>query len=63
MGSYVHGLFQSDKFRRAFLTRLGGRANPALAYGAAIEATLDQLAEHLDAHLDTERILQIARAR
>jgi adenosylcobyric acid synthase len=63
MGSYVHGLFQSDEFRRVFLTRLGGRANPALAYGAAIEATLDQLAEHLEAHLDTERILQIARAR
>jgi adenosylcobyric acid synthase len=63
MGSYLHGLFQSDEFRRVFLARLGGGADPDLIFSAAIEATLDQLAEHLEAHLDTDRILRIARAR
>jgi hypothetical protein len=28
-----------------------------------IEATLDQLADHLEAHLNTDRILEIARTR
>ncbi len=62
MGSYVHGLFQSDAFRRAFLTRLGASADETLDFGAAVEATLDQLADHLEAHLDIDRILAIARA-
>jgi adenosylcobyric acid synthase len=63
MGSYVHGLFQSDDFRRAFLTQLGASADSALTYSAVIEATLDQLADHLEAHLNTDRILEIARTR
>jgi adenosylcobyric acid synthase len=61
MGSYVHGLFASDAFRRAFLERLGAAADPTLDAGAAVEAALDQLADHLEAHLDLARILAIAR--
>ena len=53
MGSYVHGLFQGDAFRRAFLARLGAQADEGLSYGASIEATLDQLADHLEAHIDS----------
>jgi adenosylcobyric acid synthase len=63
MGSYVHGLFQSDAFRRNFLKRLGAAADGDLVYSEAIEATLDQLADHLEAHLDIAAILQIARSR
>ncbi len=62
-GSYVHGLFQSDDFRRAFLARLGAVADGHLVYNTVIEETLDQLAEHLEAHLDVDRILTIAGAR
>jgi adenosylcobyric acid synthase len=61
MACYVHGLFASDDFRHAFLGRIrDGRAG-TLAYEAGVEATLDKLAAHLEAHLDIEALLAIAR--
>ncbi|MGL4241503.1 MAG: cobyric acid synthase [Beijerinckiaceae bacterium] len=60
-GCYVHGLFGSDAFRKAFLTGFG-RAS-TLAYETGIEATLDALAAHCDRHLDIDAILEIARSR
>ena len=62
MGCYLHGLFASDAFRRAFLDTLGARAAKA-DYEARIETTLDELADHLEAHIDTARLLEIARER
>ncbi len=38
LGSYVHGLFQSDAFRRAFLARLGASVDESLSYTGSIEA-------------------------
>ncbi len=61
-GSYLHGLFATDSFRHAYLAQLG--AQGALAdYDSLVERTLDALADHLAAHLDIERVLQIARSR
>jgi len=60
-GCYVHGLFGSDGFRRAFLAGFG--RGSTLAYEAGVEATLDALADHCETHLDVERILAIARSR
>jgi adenosylcobyric acid synthase len=60
-GSYVHGMFAADGFRRAWLAGFG-RAS-ALAYEAGIEATLDALADHCERHLDVGRIIAIARGR
>jgi adenosylcobyric acid synthase len=60
-GTYVHGLFGSDDFRRAFLARLGARSTAS--YEAEVEAALDGLAGHLAAHLDLDAILSIARSR
>jgi len=62
-GCYLHGLFASDEFRRAWLDRLGAAADPALRFEARIEATLDRLADHLEAHLDLDRLLAIAERR
>lgn len=62
-GCHLHGIFASDTFRRAFLARLGGSGDTCLAYEDRIEATLDALADHLDSHLDVNRLLEIARAR
>jgi adenosylcobyric acid synthase len=59
-GCYLHGLFASDPFRRAFLSRLGA-APGRFDYEAAIDDTLDRLADHLEAHLDLDRILAAAR--
>ncbi|MGU9979145.1 cobyric acid synthase [Phreatobacter sp. HK31-P] len=60
-GCYVHGLFASDGFRKAFLAGFGRRST--LAYETGIEATLDALADHCERHLDVEAILAIARSR
>ena len=63
MGCYLHGLFAADGFRRAFLGRLRGREIAGIAYDALVEETLDSLAAHLAAHLDLDRLLEVARAR
>ena len=59
-GCYLHGLFASDPFRRAFLARLGVAAGD-FAYEQRIETTLDQLADHLERHLDLAALLAAAR--
>ncbi|NNM72865.1 cobyric acid synthase [Enterovirga aerilata] len=60
-GCYVHGLFGSDPFRRAYLAGFGAASR--LAYEAQVETALDALADHVEAHLDLDRMLAIARAR
>lgn len=60
MGSYLHGAFASDDFRRAFLARLGA-APSSLDYDAGVEQALDALADHLEAHLDVDGLLALAR--
>lgn len=62
MGCYLHGLFASDPFRHAFLSRLKSRAQSGVVYEAVIEATLDRLAAHLARHLDLDRLLATARS-
>ena len=60
-GTYVHGLFAGDAFRNAWLKNLG--VVSSLAYETRIESALDALADHLEAHLDIDRLLDIARSR
>ncbi|QEX18675.1 cobyric acid synthase [Hypericibacter terrae] len=62
MGCYLHGIFAADGYRRALLRRLVG-GNVALGpdFEAEVEATLDALAAHIDAHVDLDRIWEIAR--
>jgi adenosylcobyric acid synthase len=62
-GCYLHGLFATDGFRRAFVKNLGGAADADFAYEAHVEATLDALAAHLERHLDIASLLDIAHAR
>jgi adenosylcobyric acid synthase len=59
MGSYLHGLFSGDAFRAAFLARLGAPSQPGFETG--VEAALDDLADHLEAHLDVAGLLAVAR--
>jgi adenosylcobyric acid synthase len=61
-GTYLHGIFAADPFRRDYLGRLGGAAADGdLAYEATVEATLDRLADHLAAHIDMDGLLTLAR--
>ena len=67
-GCYIHGLFASDTFRRAWLNRVRvarglSRSDAVTAYDATIDAVLDRLADHVAASVDLDRILEIARAR
>ena len=57
-GAYVHGLFASDDFRRAYLSRLGV-ASTVLAE-EAVETALDDVAAALEQHLSIDRLLAIA---
>ena len=59
-GTYLHGLFASDAFRTAWLQGLGARTS-AFSYAAEIEAVLDELAAHMEAHLDVKDLLGLAR--
>jgi adenosylcobyric acid synthase len=59
-GSYLHGLFASDAFRKAFLAQLRIPAADQ-GYRVRVEGALNALADHIDAHLDVDGILALAR--
>ena len=60
LGTYVHGFFAATGQRTAWLNRLGA-SSAGLDHGAQIESTLDALADHLEAHMDLDRLLALAR--
>jgi adenosylcobyric acid synthase len=60
VGTYVHGLFADDRQRAAWIARLGGTPS-GFSYEAGVEKTLDALAAHLEAHMDIDRLITLAR--
>ncbi len=65
MGSYVHGIFADDAFRRAFLDDLAARRRRFGTFGvvdfdARVDSVLDELARHMADHLDMDAIGRIA---
>ncbi|WP_297296681.1 cobyric acid synthase [uncultured Methylovirgula sp.] len=58
-GTYMHGLFNDDNQRRAWLEAFG--AESRLAYEDQVERTLDKLAAHLERCLDLDRLLSLAK--
>jgi adenosylcobyric acid synthase len=61
-GTNLHGLFESDGFRRAFLSSVAGRRHKAwepgdVSFADARETQIDRLADLVTEHLDVEAIL------
>jgi adenosylcobyric acid synthase len=60
IGSYIHGLFADDAQRGAWLARFSAGA-AQISYEPMVDAILDRLAAHLEAHIDVDRLLTISR--
>lgn len=58
-GSYLHGLFSSDAFRANYLAQLGVTSDNA--YEDGVERVLDDLADHLEQHMDLDLLLSLAQ--
>jgi adenosylcobyric acid synthase len=60
VGTYLHGVFAGDAQRTRFLAWMGAQAS-GLSYEAGIERVLDDLADHLERHVDVEALWAISR--
>ncbi|HEY9057484.1 MAG TPA: cobyric acid synthase CobQ, partial [Aurantimonas sp.] len=61
-GTYLHGLFGADGWRRRYLSRFGLEA-AGPGYRAGVEAALDEVADALEQVVDVEGLLTVARDR
>ncbi len=59
VGTYLHGLFTDDAFRREWLAQFGV-TDGGIAYASAVETALDGLADHMEQHLDVDGLLAAA---
>jgi adenosylcobyric acid synthase len=62
-GVHLHGLFNSDGYRRAWLARLGAAADPELEFAASVEGALDEVASALEAAVDVDALFSAEPAR
>ena len=60
-GTYLHGLFANDGYRRAWLERVGAGGASTLQYEAAVDAALDAVADTLSAAVDLDALFGAAR--
>ncbi len=59
-GTYVHSVFASDAFRKAWLRRAGAVKVSTLDYRAAVEAAIDAIADDVEQAIDIEALLACA---
>lgn len=59
MGCYLHGLFASDRFRNGYLARFG-LSDGMSDFDGGVEATLETLADHIEAHLDLDTLYALS---
>jgi len=59
-GCYIHGLLADDRQRHHWLRRISVQES-RFSYEAEVEATLDQLADHVEKHVDCDLLLELAR--
>ncbi len=59
-GTYFHGLFTDDGFRRAWLERVRAGAASQLAWSTVIDKALDGLADGIAASVDVDALFRDA---
>ena len=59
LGTYLHGIFAADGWRRTYLRRLGLEVSGP-SYRAGVEAALDAIADELGRVVDVEALLALA---
>ncbi|MEM1142850.1 MAG: cobyric acid synthase [Pseudomonadota bacterium] len=59
-GTYLHGMFTSDTFRREWLQKLTTASLDPYDYAAAIDESLDTLADHVESAVDIDVLLDAA---
>ena len=57
--SYLHGVFAADGFRRGFLEKIG-QVSANTKYEILVDDALNELALHLERHIDLDVLLSIA---
>ena len=57
-GTYLHGLFANGNFRTQWLQRVG-IPSTGIDYDHKVESTLDSLADHLESHVDINKIINV----
>jgi adenosylcobyric acid synthase len=62
LGTYVHGLFESEQAFRALLAWAGLSNAQAVDYVALRENAIERLADAVEKHLDTRRILSLLQS-
>lgn len=55
-GCYLHGLFENDAFRQAWLRSLGWQCDALASFQARLDASFDHLADELEKSLDMDRL-------
>ena len=55
-GTYLHGLFANDAYRRAWLERIGSGTASSLQYEAAVDEALHAVADTLSAAVDLDAL-------
>ncbi len=60
-GTYLHGIFALDDFRNKFLSHVVSSELKAFNYQQQIDRVLNDLASHLEQHLDLDELLEMAR--
>lgn len=60
-GTYLHGAFANDAFRRSWLERAGALGDPGLNFVDAVDRALDDVADEVESAVDVARLLALAK--
>ncbi|MEM6301113.1 MAG: cobyric acid synthase [Pseudomonadota bacterium] len=60
-GTYLHGMFASDRFRTDWLGRASLSTFNSYDYAASVESALEALADHVESVVDVDALLGAAR--